>query len=172
MERPHLFDGHRNQGDAFLGLLLRLALAPTIKLFVSRHFHKDNRVSGNLGGNFGMLQDVLFKLKNQVEVFLVSFFSAAVMAILLLKIFHGKPTNALVCQVGAQRLPQRLFEDHARKRHRRAGLRRECLAVVKIIAARAVEQVNQRIKRREAADFSFVLILRDLIEESRRVQFS
>ena len=34
-----------------------------------------------------MLQDVLFKLKNQVKVFSVSFFSAAVMAILLLKTF-------------------------------------------------------------------------------------
>ena len=43
----------------------------------------------------------------------------------------------------AKSLFVRLLEDHAGKRHRRPGLRRECLAVVEMIAAGTVEQVDE-----------------------------
>ena len=64
---------------------------------------------------------------------------------------------------------QFLLEHHARERRRRTGFRREGLAIMEIISLAAVEQVNQGVKRREAADAAPVLILDDLVEEAGRI---
>jgi hypothetical protein len=55
------------------------------------------------------------------------------MAILLLKIFHGNPTNVL--------------ENHARKRHRGTGFRREGLIVFQELSGTPLEDMNERIER-------------------------
>jgi hypothetical protein len=39
-----------------------------------------------------------------------------------------------------------------------------------MLAGRITEQVDQRIKRREAADFSLVLVFSDLVKKPRRVE--
>ena len=62
-----------------------------------------------------------------------------------------------------------LVEDHAREGYRRTGLRREGLIVLERLTVVSVQELNQRIERREATDFSLVLILRDFIEKTRGV---
>src|SRR4030095_408604 len=63
-----------------------------------------------------------------------------------------------------------LFEDHARESDGGPGLRREGLIVFERPAVTSVQELNQRVKRREATDPSLVLILRDLTEKARGVQ--
>src|SRR4029434_7026315 len=63
-----------------------------------------------------------------------------------------------------------LFEDHARESDGGPGLRREGLIVFERPAVTSVQELNQRVKWREATDPSLVLILRDLSEKARGVQ--
>ena len=62
-----------------------------------------------------------------------------------------------------------LFEDNAREGDGGAGLWREGLIVFERPAATSVQELNQRIERRESTDPSLVLILRDLTEKARSV---
>ena len=53
------------------------------------------------------------------------------------------------------------------KGYRRARLRREGLIVFERFTMAAVQELNQRVERREATDLSLVLILRHFIEKTR-----
>ena len=93
MNWAHLFHRDGNKRRPFLGLLFRLALTPEIELFISRHFHKHNRVSRDLFGNLRVFQNILLKFKYQIQVPFNQLLIRSFMAIPLLRIAHGKLTN-------------------------------------------------------------------------------
>src|SRR4029077_13682258 len=63
-----------------------------------------------------------------------------------------------------------LLEDHAGKRHRRTGFRRERLAILEMFSLVPIQKVNQGIEGGETTDLSFILIFRDFVEKAGGVQ--
>jgi len=74
VNRSHFLDCDAENGPALFKVPFCQASAPAVKPFVSFQTYEDHGILRDVRSNIRVLQDVFFKLKNQVQILFYHFF--------------------------------------------------------------------------------------------------